>query len=79
MLTEFVVQGCPHDHFNENRSSAPEDAGWSNVPAHTTADDPPQAVWQKIVSAIPQKFMLAVYMNATQNRYSFAHLFLCTF
>ena len=51
ILIEFVMQGCLNDHLNENRLTAPEVAGRSDAPAHTTIDDPPQAVWQKIVSA----------------------------
>jgi len=83
MLLEFAVQSCPHDQLHENRSSALEDVVWLNVPTHTTSDDPPQAVWQKIVSEmilkVPKSKLKFIYMNATKVRYSFAHCSICAF
>ncbi|KAG0587556.1 hypothetical protein KC19_2G173300 [Ceratodon purpureus] len=49
MTTCPSKEGCLNDHLNENRLTAPEVAGRSDAPAHTTIDDPPQAVWQKII------------------------------
>ena len=48
----------PHDHLHDDPlsgySSAPEDVVRQKVPTHTKAEDLPQAVWQKIVSTVPQ-------------------------
>ena len=41
---------CPHNHLHGYQLSAPKDVGLPNIPTRTTADDLPQAVWQKIVS-----------------------------
>jgi hypothetical protein len=42
-------ESCPRDQILENQPSALQDAVWPNAAAHITTDDPPQAVWQKII------------------------------